>query len=126
LRQLVAALPSDSSSVVLTRRDIVDLLEGDDVEPSPDTFTADMTVMEIAEAMGRSPSTVRAWLIDGSLRGYKLNRRDWRVPRSALRDYLDGQMAASAGTVEPDDEQEVDIGAWRKLRGLPPGGGERR
>jgi excisionase family DNA binding protein len=116
LRQLVAALPSDSSSVVLTRRDLVDLLEGDDVGPSADTFTADMTVLEVAETIGRSPSTVRAWLIDGSLRGYKLNRRDWSVPRSALRDYLDGQMAASAGTVEPHDQEE---GRHRRMAQAP-------
>jgi excisionase family DNA binding protein len=69
--------------------------------------------------MGRSPSTIRGWLVDGSLRGYKLNRRDWRVPKSALRDYLDKQMQAGA-TVNPAPDEEVDIGAWRKLRGLPP------
>jgi excisionase family DNA binding protein len=127
LRQLVSALPSDTSSITLTRRDLVGLLEGDDVGPSPDTFVADLRVEEVADVVGRSPSTVRGWLIAGSLRGYKLNRRDWRVPRSALRDYLDGQMAGSAGPATDSSEyQDVDIGAWRDLRGLPRTGRRRK
>lgn len=124
LRQLVAALPSDSSSVILTRRDLGELLEGDDVEARPDTFTADLTVVEVAETVGRSPSTVRTWLIGGSLAG--LNRRDWRVPHSALRDYLDGQMAASPGvTAQRNVPTDVDLGAWRDLRRVPRSGRRR-
>ena len=42
------------------------------------------------------PLTVRGWLIAQDFRGFKFNGRDWRVPRAALREYLDVQ-AAEAG-----------------------------
>jgi excisionase family DNA binding protein len=84
-------LPSDASAVTLTRADLMALLEDSDAEPRPVNVLADLRVQEVAHSIGRSPSTVRGWLGDGSLRGYKLNRREWRVPRSALRDYLDQQ-----------------------------------
>ena len=60
--------------------------------------------------MNRASSTVRGWLIAGMLRGYKLNNRDWRVPRAALREYLEAQATQSSET-----PGEVDITAWRKV-----------
>ena len=79
LRQLAAALPSDASSVTLTRADLLAMLEGTclDVQPS---VTRDMSVEQVAEEVQRSPSTIRRWLIAGELRGDKLQGRDWRVP----------------------------------------------
>ena len=38
---------------------------------------------------------MRGWLISGALRGYKFNNREWRVTRSALRDYIARQAATS-------------------------------
>ena len=116
LRQLAAALPSDSSAVTFTRADLVSMLDEDDVHET-DLILRDLRVEEVAEETGRSPSTVRTWLISGQLRGYKLQGRDWRVPRSALRAFLDQQpfnRARERPTV--DDAEDVDIGAWRKLR----------
>jgi excisionase family DNA binding protein len=118
LRQLAAALPSDDSAVTLTRADLVALLEGE--AGALDVATRDMTVKEVAEEMQRAPSTVRGWLIAGHLNGYKLNRRDWRVTRSALRAFIEGQSEESSDPpASPDD---VDITAWRKVRGA--GGGQ--
>ena len=112
LRQLAAALPSEASSVTLTRRDILAMLEGaaDAVSSRPGR---DMTVEEVAEEVQRSPSTIRRWLIAGELRGYKLQGRDWRVTRPALRDYLARQ--ARPDDESPKDSPEVDISAWRSL-----------
>lgn len=111
---MAAALPSDGSSITLTRSDLVTLLEGEKEASLP---VRDLTVEEVAQETGRAPSTVRGWLIRGELQGYKLNGRDWRVPRPALRAYLEGQA-----TPESDDEPEgdVDLGAWRRLRGVAP------
>jgi hypothetical protein len=49
---------------------------------------------------------------------YALNGKSWRIPRSALREYLDSQGRKAATTrliqVEEDD-QEVDISAWWRI-----------
>jgi excisionase family DNA binding protein len=110
------ALPSNDSAVTLTRADLVALLEGatDDVNRSR---PRDLTVEEVAEEMQRSPSAVRRWLIAGDLRGYKLNGKSWRVPRSALETYR-ARQAGELPESLPENDQEVDIGAWRKLREL--------
>jgi excisionase family DNA binding protein len=113
LRQLVDALPSDSSSVTLTRSDLAALLEGEEQGGEVLAPERDLTVEQVAEAMGRACSTVRGWLIAGELRGFKLNGRDWRVPRAALRAYRDAQ---AAGKADPEPEMEgVDISAWRRV-----------
>ena len=107
------ALPSDGAAVTLTRADLVALIGPEPGEAASDA-TSDLTVEQVAVETGRAPSTIRSWLIAGDLRGYKLNGRDWRVPRSALRDYIEAQAAGPNDT--PPDTQEVDITAWRRVR----------
>jgi excisionase family DNA binding protein len=70
----------------------------------------DLTVDEVAEHFRRAPSTIRGWLVRGDLRGYKLNGRDWRVPRSALAEYEQRQR-------EPrqDTSDDVDLSSWRRI-----------
>lgn len=119
--RLAKALPSDKASVTLTRADLIALLE--DSPDESESITRDLTVAEVAAEVGRAPSTIRGWLIAGRLRGYNLNGKSWRIPRSALHEYLDGQGRQAATSVrieEDEDDEEVDISAWRKVRGLPP------
>ena len=111
LRQLASALPSDDAAVSFTRADLLALLAEDG---RPATRTRDLTVEEVAEETGRAPSTVRGWLISGALRGFKLNNRDWRIPRPALRDYLTAQTETND---PPSEAGEVDITAWQKVHG---------
>lgn len=110
IRQLVAALPTDDAAVVFTRRDLAALVEG---SPDPPAQARDLSVEEVAEEVGRAPSTVRGWLIAGDLTGYKLNGRDWRVTRGALRSYLEAQTQPAAPETP---EEAVDITAWRQVR----------
>ncbi len=105
--QIVDALPSSDSSVTLTRAALAGMVaESEAVE------TSDLTVDQVAEQTQRAPSTVRGWLIDGDLRGYKLNGKDWRVTRSALREYLDAQTSKEKVVVK--ERGPVDISAWRR------------
>jgi excisionase family DNA binding protein len=112
LRQRATPLPSDVSAVTLTRADLLALIE-DSSEAHP-ANARDMTVEEVAEETRRAPSTIRGWLIAGELEGYKLNGRDWRITRAALRAYLEDQGGADES---PPAAGDVDIGAWRKVRG---------
>lgn len=117
LLRLAKALPSDKASVTLTRADLIALLE--DSPDESESIMRDLTVEEVAEEVGRAPSTIRDWLGSGTLRGYKLNAKSWRVPRSALREYLDSQGRKEATSVrieEEEDDEDVDISAWRKIR----------
>lgn len=81
----------------------------DDGEPEEEQPAGDLTVDEVAAHFQRSPSTVRGWCSRGELRAYKLNRRDWRIPRPAIREYEEAQREP-----EPVDDEHVDIAEWRK------------
>ena len=114
LRNLADLLPSDESALTLTRADLVSLL-GDIAPSNSTTSTRDLTVEEAAHEVHRAPSTVRGWLIAGDLSGYKLNHRDWRIPRAALQAYLKKQTTAP-NTVLAIKAPNVDIAAWRGFR----------
>ena len=77
-----------------------------------DGVLEDLTIDAIAKALDRSPNTVRRWCASGRIRGaYRLGR-EWRVPRASL------QSLRESG--EPESEprtRNVDIGAWRKVKG---------
>ena len=107
------SIPKSAASgqcVVGPSADIVALLEDDGRETEVDS-TRDMTVEEVAYETHRATSTVRGWLIAGELAGFKFNG-GWRVPRAALREYLEAEASDT-----PRDEGEVDITAWRKVGG---------
>lgn len=72
----------------------------------------DLTVPEVGERMGRSASTVRTWLQQGSLRGYRFRGREWRIPLGAVGEFLDLQRRGETrGTAK---RETTDLAAWRK------------
>ena len=77
---------------------------------------ADLTVEQVAEQLGRAPSTIRGWCIDGRLRGYKLNHREWRVPRGAVRDYLENQRNGSGRQARRTNGHPADLSAWKNVK----------
>ena len=73
----------------------------------------DLTIAEVAQALGRKESTVRGWCASGALRGaYKLNKRDWRIPRAVLLDYQRRQAEPSS-LPEHGRARVADMAAWR-------------
>jgi excisionase family DNA binding protein len=79
---------------------------------------SDLTVEALAAELGRAPSTVRGWLLEGAIpEAYKLGR-EWRIPRAAVRRYLDslaGNGGNAVGKVTPDRSGAVGHrpGSWR-------------
>jgi excisionase family DNA binding protein len=47
-----------------------------------------LTTAEVAERLRVSPKTVRAWLEQGELRGFKLPGGEWRIWPAALGELL--------------------------------------
>lgn len=71
---------------------------------------ADLTLEQVAAEHGRAISTVRAWCPDipGA---YRLNGREWRVPRAGLRAYLNGQRDRKPA---PAASSPADLSSWRQ------------
>jgi excisionase family DNA binding protein len=99
---------------------LIALLGGTADAPGPsagDLPTADYTVRQLAERFGRRPSTVRAWLESGRLRGYRFAGREWRTSAEALREFEEAERqrgTGEAGSKPPRSRRHaVDLGAWR-------------
>lgn len=73
-----------------------------------------LTIEQAAELVGRSPSTVRTWLNQGELEGFKLNGKSWRIRESAVHTYLAQQEAGEHEPPTVASDGPTDLGAWRK------------
>jgi excisionase family DNA binding protein len=62
-----------------------------------------LTVSQIAKRLQMSPQTVRVWIEEGMLRGFRV-RKVWRVPREdferLLESLKDGPVAPAGGWEE--------------------------
>jgi hypothetical protein len=68
------------------------LSELEPTAPADTDSLEDLDVAGVAALTKRAPSTIRGWLGSGAIpEAYRLRGRDWRVPRSALRRFLDRQ-----------------------------------
>ena len=73
----------DTASVVLPVECVRTWLDGPHDTPEPD-----MTVAQVAEFFGRSPSTIRRWIRDERLRAYYFKGREYRITDCALREFI--------------------------------------
>jgi excisionase family DNA binding protein len=48
-----------------------------------------LTPKAVAEILGVHPKTVHLWLRNGKLKGVKISYRAWRIPRSALDQFIE-------------------------------------
>lgn len=77
-----------------------------------ETRIADLSVQEVADELDRAPSTIRGWLGEGTLDGYRLQGREWRVPRESLRAFLEEERSNGS-----DPEKSADLSSWREVAG---------
>ena len=89
-------------------------------QPAGALPSADYSVKQLAARFDRRPSTVRAWLESGRLRGYRFGNREWRATADALREFEEGERqrgerGAGSNPAPPTRPRgrPVNLGAWR-------------
>lgn len=97
-REILAAMPGDALVPVKWVRELFAVTSAESVG---------LTVEELAEKTGRSPSTVRAWCRRGELPGAYQLGGSWRIPASA---FAERQKAID---IEPSEPAPANLAAWR-------------
>jgi excisionase family DNA binding protein len=88
-----------------------------DGEPESEEVLADLTVAAVAEMFDRHPNTIRDWLHSGALAGYRLNNREWRIPRSSLAEFQQRQrLGDDPATPALGKARPRKLGDWRRHR----------
>ena len=106
----VARLLPPGSAVLLP---VESFLADEECSNGSQDWLADFTVNRVASELSRSPSTVREWCRAGKIpEAYRLNGREWRIPRSGLQKYLNRQDGS--GPRSPRRHREIDLSAWRR------------
>jgi excisionase family DNA binding protein len=59
-----------------------------------------LTPQEVAEILGIHQKTVHLWLRTGKLEGVKLSYRSWRIPKAALKAFIDQRRNVSLTDAE--------------------------
>lgn len=122
LRTIADALPPGSSVTLegaWLRAQLEEAEDGDAQNDPAVRRLTDLTVEQVAEELGRSGSTVRGWLAaDEFPNAFKLNRREWRIPVSDLRAFLDRQRPQVPHARVPPQgrrsRQPDELSAWRQ------------
>lgn len=123
LRIIADALPPGSSVTLegeWLRAQREEAENGDTIVAPASHQMTDLTVEQVAEELGRSGSTVRGWLAAAEFpNAFKLNRREWRIPISDVRAFLDRQRPQvtsqpEAPRVRRSASRQDDLGSWRQ------------
>ena len=76
-----------------------------------DDGVGDLSCADVAKTLGRTPGCIRSWCARAEIQGaYRLNGREWRIPRTSLRQYLDAQAQQKRDVVAGP----VNLGSWRR------------
>jgi excisionase family DNA binding protein len=67
-----------------------------------------LTVDETSKRLKIHKVTLRKMLRDGVIRGMKLGVREWRVPESSLREFIESRMSKKPPGSEGPPPKEVD------------------
>jgi hypothetical protein len=116
LRILASAWPV-GIPVPIPREWLLELLEDlPSAAVRSDPEPADLTVAEVAARYGRSPSTVRGWIVRGALTGvYKFQNREIRIPLAALATFEANQRTVETPRpAAPHRASRVDWTAYKR------------
>lgn len=115
LGELHAALPPGAPvTVTLPREWVAALVESADGPRTAEDGSqgVPMTAGKVGDLLGRSAASVRAWCASGRLPGaFRLQGREWRIPRAALDRFLANAAAGRDGA-----EQAPDLSRWRRRK----------
>jgi excisionase family DNA binding protein len=122
LRTIADALPPGSSVTLegeWLRAQLEEAEDGENEREPVNHRLSDLTVDQVAEELGRSGSTVRGWLAAAEFpNAFKLNRREWRIPISDVRAFLDRQRPQVSPPELPpvrrSAKRDDDLGSWRQ------------
>lgn len=124
LRQIVDSC-APSSLIVLELDAVREWIEVEEKAVTPtaadECSIGDPTVTELAEALGKARSTITVWLQAGLIpEAYKLRGVEWRIPRAAVRAFLDRQPKApsqpKAQGAPKFPQGTGDLSSWRMYR----------
>lgn len=107
----------DDATVTLTVRQLREMVAGSKpyrTAQGDERSTLPLTVEQVADAVGKSASTVRSWLSNGRLEGFKLEG-EWRVRPEAIEGFF---ARAEEGHGQPEGDRgmdSVDLGSWRAV-----------
>jgi excisionase family DNA binding protein len=118
LRALLAAAPDDGTMIPVPASWLRQLLDREgDLDSSGDEIRADLTVAQVAVIFDRHANTIRDWIAQGVLAGYRLNGREWRVPRSSVEDFQRRQrLGDNSATPALGKARPRKLGDWRRQR----------
>lgn len=111
LAQALELLPQ-GTVVSLPREALLEALQ----TPQRSDAGAEHTVADLAARFHRGASTIRGWLEAGRFPGaFKLRGRDWRIPPTAIRAFIQAQQenGAAAGARARSGRR---LGDWRHVR----------
>ncbi|MQA92209.1 MAG: helix-turn-helix domain-containing protein [Gemmatimonas sp.] len=126
LRTIADALPPGSSVTLeggWLRAQLEEVENGSTQHKAANHRLADLTVEQVAEELGRSGSTVRGWLAAAEFpNAFKLNQREWRIPLSDVRAFLDRQRPQTekwpeSARLRRSSRTQDDLGSWRQQIG---------
>ena len=113
LESLLAALTAMPPGTLVPRDWVLERLSANipavppAVTPAPPA-RVDLTIRDLGHLFGKQRSTVRGWVERGDFPGaYKLHRKEWRVPVSAVDSFQNRQRRAKSDT---------RLSAWRRVR----------
>jgi excisionase family DNA binding protein len=81
-----------------------------------------LNTKEVAEILGVHQKTVHNWLRTGKLAGTKISYRAWRIPRSALEEFVVSNSNVRPNALGKDTKNDGDSNPDSKIDAIPEAG----